>query len=195
MGKDKVFLPVSDGKTFLEVLLTRAFGLFDPVILSAGSAAHAQQMSDLLNEKRSHFPHLPIIVPDRYPEKGPMGGLVTVFEETGLSKFAVIAADMPNADLEVVSFLYDHCEETFCLLRNEAGSEEPLIGAYGEKTLCRMQQLLHEGTFRLRAAFQDGGRTYSAEEVQRILPGKNANELTEQFQNINTEEEYRKHIK
>ena len=195
MGKDKIFLPICDGETFLEALLRRAYGLFDPVILSAGSAAHAQQMAELLYEKRSTFPHLPRIIPDRYPEKGPMGGLVTVLEETGLSRFAVIAADIPKADLEVVSFLYDRCGETFCLLRDEAGREEPLVGAYGEKTLRRMQQLLAEGNYRIRDAFQDEGRTYSAEEMQIEFPEKDAADLTERFQNINTEEDYRKHIK
>ena len=189
MGKDKLFLRLDDGETFLTHLCRSASEVFDRVVISAGSAGHCDEIRKLLAGSES-FSELELI-PDRYENCGPMGGIVSVYEETGLSRFAVVPVDVPYADMQLLSFFYEHCGTEACVLKDEDKGLEPLLGAYGEETLQRMKSLLAEDNFRIRAAFLEEVQCYTVKELQELFPDKDENTLKPAFRNINTEQEYR----
>lgn len=108
MGTDKTFL-MRNGITFLEKILAEADSLFDQIIISAGSELHTQKIQDFLTQDARYAEKIRIIR-DRYENIGPMGGLMSVFEETDLHSFAVTAVDLPLADLRVQTALLDLLE-------------------------------------------------------------------------------------
>lgn len=195
MGKDKIFLHIferakpgsgsaregSAGLTFIDYLYQKALPVFDQVLISAGSTEHAEKIEALLPEAR--------IIPDRYESIGPMGGILSVYEETGIERFAVVPADVPGAELRVLSYFWEHCGEESCLLVCE-GEMEPLIAAYGKKTLSRMQELRKDGCYRLRKAFSEGTLLLTEKEIKAALPELSDTDLKKAFTNINTTQEY-----
>lgn len=182
MGKDKIFLHLHDNETFLEKLYREAGKHFEEVVISAGSNAHAKEIQKLLPEAK--------VIPDILEEMGPMGGIVSVYEQTGIGKFAAVPADVPGADMEVLSFFYENCHEDACVLKN-GEDMDPLIAAYGTHTLEKMKDLLSEKNLRIRAAFSDQTQYYSFADLSKQINGKSAEELEKAFCNINTEQDYR----
>lgn len=186
MGKDKIFLHLHDNETFLEHLYHIASGFFERIIISAGNAEHAVEIQNLLPDAD--------VVPDQYAEKGPMGGLVSVYEQTGVSKFAVIPVDVPFADMDVLAFFYEHCSDSACVL-TDGGHAEPLIGAYGRQMLKTLKKRLENEDYRMYAALSEDVMHYSFTELQEQITGKTEEELKAAFCNINTESDYRNYVK
>lgn len=186
MGKDKIFLHLHDNETFLEHLYHNASGIFERIIISAGSEGHAAEIQKLLPGAE--------VVPDQYEEKGPMGGLVSVYEQTGTSRFAVIPVDVPFADMDVLSFFYEHCKDSACVL-TDGEHAEPLIGAYGMQMLKTLKNRLEREDYRMYAALSEDVKYYSFTELQKQITGKTEEELKAAFCNINTESDYRNYVK
>jgi len=186
MGKDKIFLHLHDNETFLEHLYHKASSIFERIIISAGSAEHAAAIKKLL----------PIaeVVADQYAEKGPMGGLVSVYEQTGADRFAVIPVDVPYADMDVLLFFFDQCSDTACVL-TDGEHAEPLIGVYGRQMLKKLKGMLEAGDYRMYAALSDEVEFYSSADLSRQIEGKKEEEIRAAFCNINTESDYRNYIK
>lgn len=186
MGKDKIFLHLHDNETFLEHLYHKASDSFDRIIISAGSLDHAAEIQNLLPDAE--------LVPDKYVEKGPMGGLVSVYEQTGASRFAVVPVDVPFADIDVLSFFFDHCMDTACVLM-DGEHAEPLIGAYGIQMLEKLKGMLERGDYRMYASLSEGVNFYSFAALQKQMAEKDEVELRAAFCNINTESDYRNYVK
>lgn len=185
MGKDKIFLELSEGVTFIEHLYGNAKKVFERVLISAGSSGHAKLLEELLPEAE--------LVTDQFDSIGPMGGIVSVFIQTGIDRFAVIPADVPGAELRVPAFFYDRCGDGACLLK-EREFPEPLIAAYGRKTLSRMKEMAESGSYRLRDALPGDYSVYTPEELKEAIPELKEVRFEEAFCNINTEQEYLKMI-
>lgn len=181
MGKDKIFLQIYDGTTFIEHLYENAGAFFSEVIISAGSREHSEKIAALLPKAR--------IIPDRYESIGPMGGILSVYEQTGCSRFAVVPADVPGADFRVLSFFYDRCGKDSCLLKRE-GYAEPLIAAYAEPAFLRMKEMWENGNYRMQDVVSRDTELFSEEELKTLLPELKETDLSEAFFNINTEQEY-----
>ena len=124
MGKDKVFLHISD-ETFIERLFSAGQKYFDRVLISTDTKEHANLISDVLKASGKKAE----ILTDKYPEQGPLGALVTIFEETDLDRFAVIPVDVPNAQMEFLLDLYE-MEDAPIMIAGSEGKYEPLIGVY-----------------------------------------------------------------
>ena len=105
MGKDKVFLSIRD-ETFIERLYLSGREFFDRVLISTDTKEHAALIVAVLpKEVQGQIE----IITDRYPDRGPLGALCTIFEETDLDRFAVIPVDVPNASMD---FLLEQYEKT-----------------------------------------------------------------------------------
>ena len=185
MGKDKIFLHIYDGVTFIEYLYKKACAYFERVIISSGNEIHGEKIRVLLPEAE--------IVSDLFCGKGPMGGLVSVFQKTGADRFAVVPADVPLASMEVLSFLLAQCGQA-CMIR-EDGFTEPLIAAYGKETLLRMERCLSEDNCKIMAAVGDEAAFYSFEELKAAIPPLQDKDLKAAFTNINTEQDYQDLLK
>ena len=106
MGRDKTFLPWKN-TTFLEHLICRARESFDRILVAAGTREHAEEVRRRLGTK-----HRVEIIEDLYDSIGPMGGLLSVFEQTRVESFAAVAVDIPEADMKVMEALLSKVRET-----------------------------------------------------------------------------------
>ena len=99
MGKDKIFLHIHYNKkeTFLEHLYYNAAAVFEKVIISAGSKDRVLTIRKLCHRRK--------LFRICIRKKGPMGGIVSVYEQTGCEKFAVIPVDVPAATWMCFLFL------------------------------------------------------------------------------------------
>ena len=186
MGKDKVFLrinarPELKEQTFIEHLFQKGRESFEQIIISTGSKEHGEAIAALLPEAK--------IVPDRYESIGPMGGLLSVYEEMGTVPFAVVPVDVPGAEMRVLSYFCEQCKEEACIY-SDGEHFEPLIAAYGKKVFDRMKKLQENGCYQLRKAFSEETRFFSENQMKSALPELKDVDLQAAFRNINTIQEY-----
>lgn len=183
MGKDKAFLPLPDKTSFLECLYQKAAQHFTRILISAAGKEQEQKIKQLLPQAE--------IVLDTYQGLGPIGGLVSVYEQTGCDKFAVVPVDVPYADMEVLSFFWDRCDAEAAVLQSADGCIEPLLAAYGRSVLLRMKASMEKGEYRIRSAFSSQVQLFTFADIQRELPQKAQADLPSMFGNINTEQDYK----
>lgn len=184
MGRDKVLLSIEE-KTFIEHIYEKAREYFDRVIISTDTKAHADKICSLPAFRNAP----PEFVTDRYAEKGPMGGIVSVFEATDVRKFAIISVDVPHADMRVLSFLYDNCTGAASFLKFEGHRRESLIAAYSRSAYRPLKESLLSGNYKLRAALEDEKiSVFSAGNI--AISDKEG--LMADFSNYNTPEDLKK---
>lgn len=177
MGKDKVFLHISD-ETFIERLVRCGKKYFDRIIISTDTAEHAAEIKKILSKDASPEP---FILTDLYQMKGPLGAIISIFEQTDIEKFAVIPVDVPKANLELLSRLYDGefqgLEQKpvrfFC---DTTGKMEPLAGVYTRAVAGQLKESLTKGIHKILRAVEGQYETVEIEEGF--------------FDNINTPKEY-----
>ncbi len=109
MGTDKTFLEYN-GRTFLQILLDEANKHFGRVIIAGGNKEHALKIYEYIKASGMRASIKPEILEDKYDSIGPMGGIMSVFEQTKLREFAVTAVDCPNASMEVLAHLLDRMQ-------------------------------------------------------------------------------------
>ena len=231
MGEDKVFLGYQN-TSFLEYLVNRASAVFDRVLISAGSEKHASLITQRMagsddcsafgqfSDAREHnrFP-IPEIIIDSIPDLGPIGGLMSVFEQTDLERFAVIAADMPEADMQVLAELLDRLEQEYAnrsklkskstdqkgsaegscilikpavMLKLHSDYPEPSAAANERRTYPIMKAACDKGIRSIVLALGPGRiETITADELKRSGPAFAESDLIHAFRNINTPDDYR----
>ena len=189
MGRDKVLLEI-DGETFAEHLYKKASAYFERIIISTDTQEHAGTIKDLPAFVSSPAAAKPEFVVDLYSEKGPIGGIVSVFESTDTEKFSIISVDVPHADMQVLSFLYDHCENAAAYLRFEGRKKESLIAAYSRKAYPALKAALEAGEYKLRAALSDlPVDIYDPAEAAEGSSFAEASDIKTAFTNFNTPED------
>ena len=180
MGKDKVFLSIRD-ETFIERLYLNGREFFDRVLISTDTKEHAALIVAILpKEVQGQIE----IITDRYPDRGPLGALCTIFEETDLDRFAVIPVDVPNASMD---FLLEQYEKTttkpILIAESDSDKYEPLIGIYSREAYPILKDALDRND----------------NKVIRVIDGhydavKLSGELKRAFRNVNTKTDYKELI-
>ena len=200
MGQDKIFLPYR-GISFLEHLILRSSEVFDHVLISAGSPEHAEQIRCFLEVSGAVSQNLVNdIIADHYDSLGPAGGLMSVFEKVRPECFCVAAADMPDADMGVLSFLLDRLKDLSAsptapaavMLKIHPQFPEPCAAAYSGKAYELLQKAAEKGIRSpMKALGEDQILTVTEEELKRSSPVFAKLDLKQLFRNINTAEDYR----
>jgi len=133
-GRDKLREPVPGGLPG-EVLIDRPIRalrcVFGPHVAVVGDC-HAEI------ERRADFS-----IPDAYPRSGPIGGILSALEETGLDVF-VLAGDLPLIDESVIRAILAVAEqnpEAWAVLA-DSGRTEPCIGLYRRPVIPVMRARL-----------------------------------------------------
>lgn len=190
MGKDKAFLHISD-ETFIERLYVSGRKLFDRVLISTDTKEHAALIVSVLPpEEQSKIE----IITDRYPDRGPLGALCTIFEETDLDIFAVVPVDVPNASMDFLLEQYEKLEDAaagkektkakpIIIAESESEKYEPLIGVYSREAYSVLKDALNRND----------------NKVIRVIAGcyeavKLNGELKNAFRNVNTKTDYKELI-
>ncbi len=171
MGRDKAMLPIS-GKTMLQHLI-------DKYSASLGEVAVS------VNQKgRFSFAGARELV-DRYPDMGPLNGLVSAFEESSEDMVFMTGTDLPFGDPELVKRLAELMGEAdACVMRRGKKGFEPLFALYrrpcGEKAAASLAAGEKSIRFLLEAVRV---RYVESDELPEF-------DLDRILMNVNTAEEY-----
>lgn len=113
MGTDKADLTIGD-KTFLQIQIEkgRQLGIQD-VQVSGYRGANCD---------------IPV-TPDRFPDKGPLGGLESCLRKAKHEKCLVLSVDVPLVPVEELENLLKASSQNATILKN-GGKEQPLIAVY-----------------------------------------------------------------
>lgn len=170
MGTDKADL-LYQGKTFLEIQIEKGQTLGITDILVSG------YRGEILNKN----PNVRVI-PDRYVQKGPLGGLEACLREALYEKCLVLSVDVPLVPTKELKKLLQCSEknkEQITILKH-GEKEQPLIGIYHRNTADGMCREIEEGKGSVFAFINRNG--YQVYETS---------ESADFFRNINDMEAYR----
>ncbi|EOI02675.1 hypothetical protein UAY_00922 [Enterococcus moraviensis ATCC BAA-383] len=110
----------------------------------------------LVTNKRNKFPQIFSqieIVEDHYPEKGPLGGLVTALENCETEFLFVVACDIPNLNIDLIrrmaTFIASY-DVVICVQDNRL---EPLFTFYHRSCLPILKQQLTTNDWRIKKQF------------------------------------------
>ena len=137
MGRDKSDLTI-DGKTFLEMQIEKGEKLGISDILLSGYHG----------ENKYKYP----IIPDRFPGKGPLGGLEACFCKAKNPYCLVLGVDVPLVPAEELTALIRQSlhSDAKAVILSHSGHEEPLMRVYSTDLADAM---LEEITERKGAVF------------------------------------------
>ena len=137
MGRDKSDLTI-EGKTFLEMQIEKGKTLGIRDILLSGYHG----------ENKYEYP----IRPDRFPGKGPLGGLEACFRKAKNPYCLVLGVDVPLVPADELAALIRQAQnsDAKAVILSHSGHEEPLMGVYRTELADAM---LEEITERKGAVF------------------------------------------
>ena len=172
MGRDKAMLPIG-GKTMLQHLIDKYSETLGPVAVSVNTAG------------RFPFEGAAELV-DRYPDMGPLNGLISAFEDTDADKVFMTGTDLPFGDPALVLRLCELMGEAdACVMRRGKKGFEPLFALYGRECGKRAERLLSEGRKSILGMLDSVNVRYvEPEELEGF-------DLDHILMNINTAEEYK----
>ena len=171
MGRDKAMLPAG-GKTMLQYLIDKYSVSLGPVAVSVNTAG------------RFPFAGATELV-DRYPDMGPLNGIVSAFEDTQAECIFMTGTDLPFGEPGLAERLCELMGEAdACIMRRGKKGFEPLFAIYrrccGEKAAA----CLAEGKKSIRDLLDAVNVRYvEPEELPEF-------ELEHILMNVNTAEEY-----
>ena len=117
MGRDKAALPWA-GSTMLQSLIDRYATSLGPVAVSVNKAG------------RFAFSGAAELV-DRYPDMGPLNGILSAFDQSGEDLVFLTATDLPFGDPALVRRLEELMGEAdACVMRRGVKGIEPLFALY-----------------------------------------------------------------
>lgn len=176
MGQDKAFLRLG-GST----LLDRALGLAKA---AAGNAT--------IVGSTSKFGGFGVVIEDKYPERGPLGGIHAALAQTSTDLNLIVAVDLPFLRLELLRYLIDqaqeidrHANEALAFVPRSAERLQPLCAVYRRAFADRAEQSLRGGRNRINRLFSKvPTRVIKPQELKQNGFGEDV------FRNLNTPEDW-----
>ncbi len=132
MGRDKGLLPIA-GKPMIAHIVDRLKCLFDEIVIGGG--------------RPEDFKFLGLeIVPDRIAGQGPLMGIASALDRTKNDLNFVIACDIPDFELSVISRLAARAEGFDAVLPiNGRGELEPVFAYYRKSVIAPALSILASG--------------------------------------------------
>lgn len=173
MGQDKAFLELA-GKT----LLARS------LVLAHTVTPQVQIVGDL--QKFSSFGQ---VVPDIYPERGPLGGIHAALSATATTLNLIVAVDLPYLTPQFLRYLiHEACaSQAMVTLPRAAGGFQPLCAIYQKSFVELAEKSLQAGRNKIDPLFVNVPLR-TLEEHELLFHGFGP----AMFGNVNTPEEWEK---
>lgn len=173
MGEDKALLKY-DGQYFIEKI-AEELQFFDEKIIARGNNRTLEGM------KESGWN----IVPDVYPDHGPMGGLHAALKKCESEAMFVVTCDMPMITRELADKICCEIKDYDAVIAvTDEGKYHPLCGIYKKELYNSMTEYLE----------QDNNRVMEVLKKCRLKYFYLNAEESKQLMNVNTREEYQKLI-
>lgn len=173
MGHNKALMEWQ-GQTLIERTLQVLRSVFSEVLISANDPV----LYESLGER---------IIPDRYLNRGPIGGLYSSLQEARFEHAFFVACDMPFLSADVIRFLanFTGCESPIVV--PDVDGLHPLHAFYPKGCLPLIEKKLETNRLKLLELYSDYPvRTIRKEEFQRF------SNIERYFYNVNTPEEWKK---
>lgn len=170
MGRDKAMLPIG-GKTMLQHLIDK-YSALGPVAVSVNRAGR--------------FPFTGAMeLVDRYPDMGPLNGIVSAFEDTEEDTVFMTGTDLPFGDTALVERLSGLMGDAdACIMRRGKKGFEPLFAIYRRSCGEKASECLAAGEKSIRSLLEAVSVRYVEPDE---LPGFDLDRI---LMNVNTAEEY-----
>ena len=117
MGQDKALMPYL-GRTLIEHVLNAVNKIVADVVIVAD-----------ISDKFGLSPSVRVIG-DLYPDKGPLGGLITGLRFAGEGSHFVVACDMPFIQPELISYLLSRIGDHDAVIPKSNERLQPLCAVY-----------------------------------------------------------------
>lgn len=165
MGRDKALLMLG-GETLVERCLRRLGEVVAEVAIAGGS------------EELSRFGR---VIPDMYPGRGPLGGIVSALEQSSFAWNLFLPVDAPFVPASCLKALISAAarSSSVCVMARVEGEAQPLCGVYSSRALGVLQRELAAGRWKVIAAIEAAGPVEVVDFVD-----------TKWFANLNTPEEF-----
>lgn len=175
MGFDKAELPFG-----CETMFSRIVRILQTVASPMVAVASDGQQFSQIDENVA-------IVYDEYPDRGPLGGMMTgmIHLKEKTEAAFIISCDVPLVTEQFLKFMYEQSKGCEIAVPKEGKRLHPLSGVYRTSLLSRIRLLIEED--RLRPQFliaQSQTKFVEIEEIRKIDPNLDS------LRNINTPEEY-----
>lgn len=170
MGFDKALMTLG-GESLLKRCYEGLEQLFEQVVLVSNSREKLTSGGEFLSQS---------IVVDHYQNKGPIGGICTVLEETAAPYIFVMACDMPKPNLNLILRMYREIQDAQIVLCEHSGGVEPLFAFYHRSCLPVFKQQIEENQLQIRRKFDQLKLKKFFLEDENLISG---------FVNLNTKKE------
>lgn len=171
MGEDKALLEY-EGKYFIEKI-AEELSFFEEKIIARGNNSSLTEIADSKWK----------VIPDIYPDHGPMGGLHAALKECTSDAMFVVTCDMPLITGELAKQIceaFDQQNDALIVVTSDE-KYHPLCGIYKKELYDQMEKYLRENNNRMMAVLKNSHTKYFQ------LNEESSKQLT----NVNTKEEYR----
>jgi molybdopterin-guanine dinucleotide biosynthesis protein A len=170
MGSDKGRIRIGN-RRLIDVVLEAIRPLFPETVIVANETAAYDGLG------------VPV-VPDRIPDKGPLGGIHAALCSSRLPHTFCVACDMPLVNPAVVAHLCALAPGYDAVVPEWEAGYEPLLAVYGESCLPHVERMVREDRLRVDALFSAVRvRRVAADELRPLDP------LLRSFMNVNTPDE------
>jgi molybdopterin-guanine dinucleotide biosynthesis protein A len=170
-GRDKALLTVN-GETLLARALRVLAGVTEEQIV-IGPPERKSQAGTVQ------------VVPDEYPESGPLGGIYTALHAASHELLLVVACDMPFLNPHLLAFLLTLAPDYDVVLPRPDGRGEQLHAVYRRSCLDPIRRQLDRGDFKVDRFFGEVRVRFVDEDELRRCDGD-----LRSFQNVNTIEDW-----
>jgi len=168
MGFDKAFLLVGN-----KPLLQNMIDVIEPFCESLAISGQNSDYADFQLE----------LVPDVFPESGPISGLYSVLQYSSTDWNLVVGVDLPFLDEELISYLISNIGDYDCVIPKHMNGVEPLVGVYHRRILPVIETQIGNGKLKMTKLLSEINTCYV-----------DCNHLIEKnpklFHNINSLEDY-----
>lgn len=170
MGKDKALLEF-DGTNFIEKIAGE-LSFFEEKLIARGNNSSVTRL-----QKESWK-----IIPDIYPEHGPMGGIHAALKECEAEQLFCVSCDMPFITGELAKWLCSRMEDGIdaVIAVTSDGKYHPLCGIY-RKELCEIFETHLK---------QDKNRLMTVLGTCNVSYVQLDENISKQLMNINTKSDY-----
>ena len=167
MGTDKGLLPLNNS-----LIVAHIYNALQSVVGDSIKVVSSNKEYDFLGCPR---------IEDIIPDKGPVGGIYTVLNDTSFPFNLIVSVDVPLISAELLQWIIDNHSEEYQLTQiSVSGKTSPLIAIYDQSLLEIFKKSTESNNLRLRSIVEKL-------KVQTLeVPEK----WQHQVQNINTKEEY-----
>ncbi len=169
MGTDKGLLPLN-GKPFITHIYEAMKPVFgDNIVVVSSNADY-----DAFGYQR---------IEDLISDKGPVGGLYTALKQSKTKFNLVLSVDVPLVTTELLQWLVDNHDDSYLITQVQVDDKvSPLVAVYDRALRTLLGEHMAGNQLKLRDVIAE------VNPQTLIVPVK----WSEQLQNINTEEDYKK---